>query len=41
MSSSALLQFLALLILLAVTVPPLGRYIAKVYGSDAEGQRAG
>ena len=41
MSSSALLQFLALLFLLAVTVPPLGRYIAKVYGSDPEGRAPG
>ena len=41
MSTSALLQFLALLALLALTVPPLGRYIAKVFGSDPEGRAPG
>ncbi|HEY7106299.1 MAG TPA: potassium-transporting ATPase subunit KdpA [Acidimicrobiia bacterium] len=41
MSSSALLQFLALLALLAVTVPPLGRYIAKVYGANPDRRAPG
>ena len=40
MSTSALLQFLALLVLLAFTVPPLGRYMAKVYQGSEPGGRA-
>ena len=41
MSSAALLQFLALLAVLAISVPPLGRYIAKVYGSESDGRAPG
>ena len=41
MSAAAFLQFLALLLLLAITVPPLGRYIAKVYGSEPDGKAPG
>jgi K+-transporting ATPase ATPase A chain len=41
MSTSAVLQFLALLALLAVTVRPLGRYIAKVFGSEPDGRAPG
>jgi K+-transporting ATPase ATPase A chain len=41
MSSAAFLQFLLLLALLAATVPPLGRYIAKVYGSEPDGRAPG
>ena len=41
MSAAAFLQFLALLVLLAFTVPPLGRYIAKVYGSEPDGRAPG
>ena len=41
MSSAALLQFLALLACWRSRVPPLGRYIAKVYGSDARWPRTG
>ena len=41
MSSAALLQFLVLLAVLAITVPPLGRYIAKVFGSEPDGRAPG
>ena len=41
MSAAAFAQFLALLALLAITVPPLGRYIAKVYGSEPDGRAPG
>ena len=41
MSAAAFLQFLTLLVLLAITVPPLGRYIAKVYGSEPDGKAPG
>jgi K+-transporting ATPase ATPase A chain len=39
MSSQGLVQLVVLLAALAVAVPPLGRYMAKVYGSsdDAHG----
>ena len=33
MSGAGLFQFVALLVVLAVTAPPLGRYMAAVYGS--------
>ena len=41
MSAAAFVQFLVLLALLAITVPPLGRYIAKVYGSEPDGRAPG
>ena len=39
MSAQGLVQLLILFVALAVAVPPLGRYMAKVYGSadDAQG----
>jgi len=36
MSGTGLLQFGALIAVLLVTAPPLGRYIAKVYGADGK-----
>ena len=41
MSAAAFVQFLVLLGVLAITVPPLGRYIAKVYGSEPDGRAPG
>jgi len=41
MSAPAFMQFLALIAVLALTVPPLGRYIAKVYGSEPDGRAPG
>jgi len=40
-SAVAFLQFVLLLALLGVTVPPLGRYIAKVFGSEPDGRAPG
>ena len=41
MSWQNILQFIALAALLAVTVPPLGRYIAAVYGARDDGSAPG
>ncbi|HQZ37180.1 MAG TPA: potassium-transporting ATPase subunit KdpA, partial [Ilumatobacteraceae bacterium] len=41
MSWQNVLQFAALALLLAVTVPLLGRYIANVYGARADGSAPG
>ncbi|HEY4332360.1 MAG TPA: potassium-transporting ATPase subunit KdpA, partial [Ilumatobacteraceae bacterium] len=41
MSWQALVQGLILIALLVVTVPPLGRYMAAVYGSRADGSAPG
>ncbi|HTN78300.1 MAG TPA: potassium-transporting ATPase subunit KdpA [Acidimicrobiales bacterium] len=41
MSTAAFFQFMALIAVLAVTVFPLGRYIAKVYGSEPDGSAPG
>lgn len=41
MSWRDLLEIAALVVLLAVTVPPLGRYIAAVYGSRSDGTAPG
>ena len=41
MSWQDVLEALVLVVLLAVTVPPLGRYIAAVYGSRADGSAPG
>ncbi len=41
MSWQNILQFIALAALLAVTVPPLGRYIAAVFGSRDDGTAPG
>ncbi len=40
MSGAGLVQFLALLAVLALTAPPLGRYMAAVYGDPRRRQRA-
>ena len=41
MSGAGLFQFVALLVVLALTAPPLGRYMAAVYGSRADGTAPG
>ncbi len=41
MSAANFFQLLALLAVLAMTVGPLGRYIAKVYGSEPDGRAPG
>jgi K+-transporting ATPase ATPase A chain len=41
MSWQNVLQVLALILLLGVTAPPLGRYMAAVYGSRADGSAPG
>ncbi len=41
MSSAGWFQFAALLIVLGITVPPLGKYMAAVYGSRPEGTAPG
>jgi K+-transporting ATPase ATPase A chain len=41
MTGAGLFQFLALLVVLALTAPPLGRYMAAVYGSRADGSAPG
>ena len=41
MSGAGLFQFVALLVVLALTAPPLGRYMAAVYGSRADGAAPG
>jgi K+-transporting ATPase ATPase A chain len=41
MSGAGLFQLLALLIVLAFTAPPLGRYMAAVYGARADGSAPG
>jgi len=41
MSGAGLLQLIALGIVLALTAPPLGRYMAAVYGSRADGSAPG
>jgi K+-transporting ATPase ATPase A chain len=41
MSAQALLQLLLLVVVLAATVPPLGRYMAAVYGPSADGAGPG
>ena len=41
MSGAGLFQFVALLVVLALTAPPLGRYMAAVYGSRADGSAPG
>ena len=41
MSGAGLFQFVALLIVLAVTAPPLGKYMAAVYGSRPDGSAPG
>jgi K+-transporting ATPase ATPase A chain len=41
MTGAGLLQFIALLAVLALTAPPLGRYMAAVYGARADGSAPG
>lgn len=41
MSGAAFLQLAALIVLLAMTVPPLGRYLAAVYGARDDGTAPG
>ena len=41
MSGAGLFQLIALLVVLGVTAPPLGRYMAAVYGGRADGSSAG
>jgi K+-transporting ATPase ATPase A chain len=41
MTGAGLFQLLALLVVLAVTAPPLGRYMAAVYGSRSDGSAPG
>jgi K+-transporting ATPase ATPase A chain len=41
MSGAGLFQLLALLVVLGVTVPPLGRYMAAVYGARPDGSAPG
>ena len=41
MSGAGLVQFLALLAVLGLTAPPLGRYMAAVYGARADGSAPG
>jgi K+-transporting ATPase ATPase A chain len=41
MGGAGLFQFVALLVVLALTAPPLGRYMAAVYGSRADGSAPG
>jgi K+-transporting ATPase ATPase A chain len=41
MTGAGVFQFVALLVVLAVTAPPLGRYMAAVYGSRADGSAPG
>jgi K+-transporting ATPase ATPase A chain len=41
MTGPGLFQLIALLVVLAITVPPLGRYMATVYGSRADGSAPG
>ena len=41
MTGAGLFQFIALLVVLGVTAPPLGRYMAAVYGSRADGSAPG
>ena len=37
MSGAGLFQLIAIFVVLALTAPPLGRYMAAVYGSRADG----
>ena len=41
MSWQNVVQFAALAVLLALTVPPLGRYIAAVFGAREDGSAPG
>ena len=41
MSGAGLFQLIALCVVLALTAPPLGRYMAAVYGSRADGSAPG
>ena len=41
MSATGLIQLVVLVVLIAVTMGPLGRYMAKVYGSSADGRAPG
>ncbi len=41
MSGAGLFQFILLLVVLALTAPPLGRYMAAVYGARADGSAPG
>ena len=41
MTGAGLFQFIALLVVLGLTAPPLGRYMAAVYGSRADGSAPG
>ncbi len=41
MTGAGLFQFVALLAVLALTAPPLGRYMAAVYGSRGDGSAPG
>ena len=41
MSGAGLIQFILLLVVLALTAPPLGRYMAAVYGARADGSAPG
>ena len=41
MSGAGFFQFVALLVVLAVTAPPLGSYMAAVYGSRGDGSAPG
>ena len=41
MSWTAFVQALVLIALLGVTVPPLGRYLAEVYGARPDGTAPG
>ena len=41
MTGAGLFQFIALLVVLGVTAPPLGRYMAAVYGSRPDGSAPG
>ncbi len=41
MTGAGLFQLIALLVALAVTAPPLGRYMAAVYGSRSDGSAPG
>ena len=41
MSTANFFQFLALIAVIGVTIFPLGRYIAKVFGSESDGKAPG
>ena len=41
MTGAGLFQFIALLVVLGLTAPPLGRYMAAVYGSRPDGSAPG